>query len=118
MVPGWLQTVQRAEYWGVILALQALAPLHLGIDNLNDCNTVGKILDGWSGAPFTSVPMETCLLVSLMWFIFGVVLRFGSVRLRVMLLTLWLLTVGFVGGTRMAMMLPTLQQTLAAPPTW
>ena len=43
---------QRAEYWCVILALQTLAPNHLGIDNLNVCNNVGKILDGWSGAPF------------------------------------------------------------------
>ena len=34
-VPGPLKTVQRAEMWRVILALQALAPVHLGADNMN-----------------------------------------------------------------------------------
>ena len=42
MVPGFLQTVQRAEYWGVILALQALMPVHLGIHNENVCNNYAK----------------------------------------------------------------------------
>ena len=46
MVPGWFQTVQRAEYWEVILALQALMPVHHGVDNLNVCNKVdGDLLD-------------------------------------------------------------------------
>ena len=53
MVPGSLQTVQRAEYWGVILALQAFMPVHIGIDNKNVCNNVGRILSGWTGAPFS-----------------------------------------------------------------
>ena len=53
MVPGALQTVQRAEYWGAILALQAFMPVHLGIDNKNVCNNIGKILARWSGAPFS-----------------------------------------------------------------
>ena len=52
MVPGVLQTVQRAEYWGAILALQAFMPVHWGIDNKNVCNNIGKVLDGWSGSPF------------------------------------------------------------------
>ena len=30
-----MQTVQRAEFWGAIIALQAHWPCHLGIDNLN-----------------------------------------------------------------------------------
>ena len=34
-VPGPFQTVQRAKFWGGILALQAFWPDHLGIDNLN-----------------------------------------------------------------------------------
>ena len=34
-VSGVLQTVQRAEFWGAILAMQAYWPCHLGIDNLN-----------------------------------------------------------------------------------
>ena len=32
-LPGPLQTVQRAERSGVILALQALAPFHLGVNS-------------------------------------------------------------------------------------
>ena len=33
-VPGPIQSVQRAEYWGVILALQAYSGIHIGIDNM------------------------------------------------------------------------------------
>ena len=44
-VPGRLQSVQRAELWGVILALQANDGVHLGIDNLGVVRLVGKILD-------------------------------------------------------------------------
>ena len=33
-VPGPLQTVQRAEMWGVVLALQTSRAVHLGVDNL------------------------------------------------------------------------------------
>ena len=33
-VPGPLQSVQRAEMWGVILALQSSSAIHLGVDNL------------------------------------------------------------------------------------
>ena len=32
---GPLQSVQRVEYWSVILALQAYSGIHIGIDNLN-----------------------------------------------------------------------------------
>ena len=52
MVPGPLQSVQRAEFWGAILALQAYMPVHLGIDNKNVCNAIGKVLQGWSDPPF------------------------------------------------------------------
>ena len=34
-VLGPIQSVQRAEYWGVILALQAYSGVHIGIDNLS-----------------------------------------------------------------------------------
>ena len=44
-VPGVLQTVQRAEFWGAIVALQAYWPCHLGIDNLNVSRTRGRLLD-------------------------------------------------------------------------
>ena len=52
-VPGPLQSVQRAELWGVILALQASGGVHLGVDNLNVVRHVGRLLDGCFGAqPF------------------------------------------------------------------
>ena len=44
-VPGPLQTVQRAEFLGAILALQAVWPGHLGIDILNVVRSVGRLLD-------------------------------------------------------------------------
>ena len=45
-VPGPLQTVQRAELWGVILSLQAGDGIHLGVHNLEVVRHVGRILDG------------------------------------------------------------------------
>ena len=41
-VPIVMQTVQRAEFWGAILALQASWPCHLGIDNLNVARPSGR----------------------------------------------------------------------------
>ena len=40
-----MQTVQRAEFWGAIVALQAYWPCHLGIDNLNVARSIGRLLD-------------------------------------------------------------------------
>ena len=52
-VPGPLQSVQRTELWGVILALQASGGVHLGVDNLNVVRHVGRLLDGGFGTrPF------------------------------------------------------------------
>ena len=45
-VPGPLQSVQRAEFWGVILALQATDGVHLRVDNLSVVRHVGRLLDG------------------------------------------------------------------------
>ena len=45
LVPGLMQTVQRAEFWGAIVALQAYWPCHLGIDNLNVARSIGCLLD-------------------------------------------------------------------------
>ena len=45
-VPGPLQSVQRAEMWGVILALQSSCAVHLGVDNLGVVRHVGRLLDG------------------------------------------------------------------------
>ena len=53
-VPGPLQSVQRAEMWGVILALQTSRAVHLGVDNLGVVRHVGRLLDGRHG----SVPFE------------------------------------------------------------
>ena len=44
-VPGVMQTVQRAEFWGAIVAMQAYWPCHLSIDNLNVARTIGRLLD-------------------------------------------------------------------------
>ena len=44
-VRGVMQTVQRAEFWGAILAMQAYWPCHLGIDNLNVVRSIGRLLD-------------------------------------------------------------------------
>ena len=41
-------TVQRAEFWGVVLAMQATNAVHLGVDNLNVVWHVGRLLDGVS----------------------------------------------------------------------
>ena len=43
---GPLQTVQRAEFWEVVLALQATDAVHLGVNNLNVVRHVGRLLDG------------------------------------------------------------------------
>ena len=39
------QTVQRAEFWCAILALQAYWPCHFCIDDLNVARTTGRLLD-------------------------------------------------------------------------
>ena len=44
-VPGVMHTVQRAEFWGAIVAMQACWPCHLGIDNRHVGRTVGRLLD-------------------------------------------------------------------------
>ena len=44
-VPGVMQTVQRAEFWGAILAMQAYWLCHLGVDNLNVARSIGRLLD-------------------------------------------------------------------------
>ena len=44
-VTGPLQSVQRAEMWGVILALQSSSAVHLWVDNLGVVRHVGRLLD-------------------------------------------------------------------------
>ena len=43
-ISGPLQTVQSAEYWGVIFALQASSAIHVGIDNLTVLNELARLL--------------------------------------------------------------------------
>ena len=43
-VPGVMQTVQRAEFWGAIIAMQAYWPCHSGIDSLNVARSIGRLL--------------------------------------------------------------------------
>ena len=55
-VPGPLQSVQRAEMWDVILALQSSTAVHLGVGNLNVVRHVGRLLDVFCGSsPFELV---------------------------------------------------------------
>ena len=49
-VRGRLQTVQRAEFWGVILALQAADAVHFGVDNPSVVRHTGRLLDGNVGS--------------------------------------------------------------------
>ena len=51
--PRPLQSVQRAEMWGVILALQSSGAVHLGVDTLSVVRHVGRLIDGRHGpTPF------------------------------------------------------------------
>ena len=53
---GPLQSVQRAEIWVVLVALQGQATLHVGVDNLNVVNHPSSLIAGrWSGRPFPLV---------------------------------------------------------------
>ena len=55
-VPGPLQTVQLAEIWGVLVALQGCLRLHVGVDNLNVVNHLASLINGRrSGRPFPLV---------------------------------------------------------------
>ena len=63
-VPGPLQSVHRAEMWGVILALQSSGAVHLGVVNLGVVRHVGRLLDGCHGTvPFELVKDGDLLLL-------------------------------------------------------
>ena len=63
-VPGPLQTVQRAELWVVILALQSDKAVHVGVDNLGVVRHVGRLLRGCRGPkPFELVNDGDLLLL-------------------------------------------------------
>ena len=62
-----MQTVQRAEFWGAIVALQAYWPSHLGIDNLDVARTIGRLLDrGYLAKPLPLVKGDLVALVRCM----------------------------------------------------
>ena len=63
-VPGPLQPVQRAEMWGVVLALQSSRAVHLGVDNLRVVRHVDRLLHGCRGPkPFELVNDGDLLLL-------------------------------------------------------
>ena len=84
--PMALQSVQRAEMWGVILALQSSSAVHLGVDNLGVVRHVGRLLDGRPGStPFELVKDgDLLLLIESM-----LQTRFGFARSRVMVIIVW-----------------------------
>ena len=89
-VPGRLQSVQRAEFWGVILALQANDGVHLGVDNLGVVRCVGRLLDGKTASRPAELVQDgdLILLIEMLLRLRGWT-RFVSLRLRVMLMRPW-----------------------------
>ena len=62
-IPGPLQTVQRAEIWGVLVALQGCVGMHVGVDTLHVVNHVSRIIAGRCvGKPFSLVNHGDLLL--------------------------------------------------------
>ena len=64
-VLGPLQTVQRAELWGVILALPSADAVHIGVDNLGVVRHVGRLLDDCSFAAPLELVTDGDLLILL-----------------------------------------------------
>ena len=64
-IRGPLQSVQRAELWGVILVLQCSSAVHLGVDNLNVVRHVSLILDGRVACRPFELSFDGDLLLSL-----------------------------------------------------
>ena len=63
-VPGPYQSVQRAEMWSVVLALQTSRAVHLGVDNLGVVRHVDRLLRGCRGPkPFELVNDGDLLLL-------------------------------------------------------
>ena len=105
-VPGPFQSVQRAELWGVILALQSSGAVHLGVDNVGVVRHVCRSLDGrCCSVPFELVKDgDLLVLIERMLHLRGL----DTVRIsksRVMLMRLWLFMVRFVRMTGLVTML-------------
>ena len=55
-IPGPLQSVQRAQIWGVLVALQGRADMQVGVDNLNVVYHVSSLIaNRWIGRLFPLV---------------------------------------------------------------
>ena len=57
--------LQRAELWGVILALQSTDAVHIGVDNLGVVRHVGRLLAGCSFATLLELVTDGDLLILL-----------------------------------------------------
>ena len=99
-------TIQRAEMWGVVLALQTSRAVHLGVDNLGvfvmliACFVVVVVLN-----PSSRSMMVTFFFYLSICLIVVVVTLFGSLRSKAMLMMLWFSMVKFVGRIGWVMML-------------
>ena len=107
-VPRPLQSVQRAELWGVIAALQASRPVHLGVDNANVVGHVGSILSGRKSKRTLELLVDGDLLALVQRLIRlrGPGTTVPSRRLRVMLMRAWFVVVGFGNSTSLVMTWP------------
>ena len=85
-----LQSVQRAEFWSDILALQANDGVHLGVDNLGVVRHVGRLLDGKTASRPAELVKDgdLILLIERMLRLWGWT-RFVFLRLRVMRMRPW-----------------------------
>ena len=88
-VPGPLQTVQGAEFWGAILALQAFWPGHMSIDNLDVVRSSARLLDRGSLSKPLPLVQDGDLLAAVRHMI-----QVGLPKSRVMPLRLMLNRVG------------------------
>ena len=62
-VPGPLQSVQRAEMWGVILPLRSSGAVHLGVDDVSVVRHVGRLLDDRHGPTLSELVNDGDLLL-------------------------------------------------------
>ena len=100
-LPGPLQSVQRAEIWGV---LQSSKPVHLGVDNLNVVRHVGRIMAGKEpDRPFELLTDGDLLLLVQTLVARGALAPVPSLKLKVMLMMTWFAEVGFACLTRLVM---------------
>ena len=79
-IRGPLQSVQRAELWCVILAVQCSSAVHLGVDNLNVVRHVSRI---WDGGGVACRPFELTIDGDLLTVIEKMILQRGTRSVRI-----------------------------------